>query len=253
MSPDTADRPDRPSPSETPEVDALVFDVFGTVVDWRGTVVREGRRLGRERGVDLDWEGLADRWRQEQREAVRRVAGGERDFRPLEAVNREALDRALDELGAGGLAPRDRERLSDVWRRLDPWPDAAEGLERLRRRHVVSTLSNGNVALLVAVAKHGGLPWDCILSAELARTYKPDPAVYRTAAELLALAPERILMVAAHPYDLGAAAGVGFRTAFVPRPLEGGPGRGPEDEPEPEAEFDLVVEDFLELAHRLGG
>lgn len=233
-------------------IEALTFDVFGTVVDWRTTIVREATAIGQRVGVDADWEAVADRWRDRYRPTLDRVRSGEMPFRPLEELHRVALDEVLEAAGVEGLDPEARSELNRAWRKLEPWPDAVEGLERLRRRFVVATLSNGNVGLLVAIAKHGGLPWDCVLSAQLARTYKPDPAVYRSAAELLGLPPERIMMVASHKYDLHAARDLGFRTAFVARPLEYGPDGTEKVDLEPDPEFDVAADDFRGLARALG-
>ncbi|MDP9375422.1 MAG: haloacid dehalogenase type II [Chloroflexota bacterium] len=235
-------------------VRALAFDVFGTVVDWRGTIIREGAALNREKGLDVDWPRFADAWRGRYRPSMDRVMRGELPWTGLDALHRLALDDLLAEFGVAGLKEADKDRLNRVWHRLDPWPDAVAGLARLKARFILATLSNGNVALLVNMAKRAGLPWDCILSAELARAYKPDPAVYRMAADLLGLRPHEVMMVAAHPDDLRAARAQGLRTAFVPRPLEFGPAPGgsPAPDPTPDSDFDVVAADFLDLARRLG-
>jgi len=242
----------RGGPGPADEVRALLFDVFGTVVDWRSAILRQAPEIGEARGFELDWEELADRWRDRYRPTLRRVIRGEIPFRPLEELQRESLDAVLEELGGTGVEAEARDELNRIWRRLDPWPDAAGGLARLRRKYVLSTLSNGNVGLLVAIARHGELPWDCVLSAQLAGTYKPDPPVYHTAAELLGMAPEEMMLVASHTYDLRAAVELGFRTAFVPRPLEWGPEGRERAEVEPHPSFDVVAGDFVELAERLG-
>lgn len=233
-------------------VHALTFDVFGTVVDWRTSIVDAAKKVGGRAGVTADWEAVADRWRDRYRPTLDRVRSGQIPFRPLEELHRSALDQVLDEAGIEGLDDDDRDELNRAWRSLDPWPDAVEGLTSLSRRFVVSTLSNGNVGLLVAIARHGGLPWDCVLSAQLAGTYKPDPEVYRTAVRLLGLDPQQIMMVASHVYDLRAAASLGFRTAFVSRPLEYGPEGKDRVDLEPGPGIDVVAEDFLELARVLG-
>ena len=234
-----------------PDVRALTFDVFGTVVDWRGSIIREGERLGRPRGLAVDWGRLADAWRAGYAPAMDRVRRGDLPWTKLDALNRMILDDLLPAFALEGrLTPEELAHLNLVWHRLDPWPDAVAGLARLRSRYVVATLSNGNVSLLVDMARHAGLPWDCILSAELAKHYKPDPEVYRMAADLLGLAPEAVMMVAAHTPDLRAARAVGFRTAYVPRPMEFGPGAVVDMTPEPS--FDLVAADFNDLAARLG-
>ncbi|TCJ19694.1 haloacid dehalogenase type II [Rubrobacter taiwanensis] len=230
-------------------VRALAFDVFGTVVDWRSTIIEEGGRLNREKGLDVDWAAFADAWREEYRPSMDRVRRGELPWTKLDDLHRASLEKLLDEFGVEGLNDAEKERLNRVWHRLKPWPDAVEGLKRLRRRYILATLSNGNVALLVNMAKRAGLPWDCVLSAELARRYKPDREVYLMAAELLGLKAGEVGMVAAHAEDLLAARQAGLRTVFVPRPLEFGPG-GAAEAPDPS--FDMVVEDLTDLARRLG-
>ena len=231
-------------------VRALAFDVFGTVVDWRSSIVRKGRELGARKGLDVDWAALADRWRGGYGPAMNRVRRGELPWTKIDDLHRMILDELIPEFGLESLSAAERVELNHVWHRLRPWPDAVAGLTRLRARYVLATLSNGNVALLVNMAKAAGLPWDAVLSAELARAYKPDPVVYRTAADLLGLAPEQVMMVAAHAGDLRASAGVGFRTAYVPRPLEYGPRNGRDLTPDPA--FDLVAADFVDLAAQLG-
>ena len=231
-------------------IEALTFDVFGTVVDWRGTIIREGSRIGAEKGISADWAEFADAWRGGYEPAMRRVRLGERPWEKIDVLHREILDGLLDRLGLSGLTEREKDDLNRVWHRLDPWPEAVDGLERLRSRFVVASLSNGNMALLTNMVKNAGLPWDCVLSAELARQYKPDPSVYLTAADLLGLPPERVMMVAAHAHDLNGAKAAGLRTAFIHRPLEFGPDRTP-DVPPPGA-FDVSATDFLDLAAKLG-
>ena len=239
-----------PLPERVQGVRALTFDVFGTVVDWRSAIIRDGEALGRQRQLAVDWAAFADAWRTGYGPAMRRVRNGELPWTIIDDLHRMILDSLVPRFGLDGLSEADLDHLNRVWHRLDPWPDAIEGLTRLRKRYVLATLSNGNVALLVNMAKRAGLPWDAVLSAELAGTYKPDHRVYARAAELLGLAPEEVMMVAAHPGDLRASAQVGFRTALVPRPLEHGPDNRPDvtsDSP-----FDLVARDFVDLADRLG-
>lgn len=231
-------------------VDVLAFDVFGTVTDWRTSIVREGRLLSRDRSFEVDWEAFADAWRAGYRPALDRVRRGEIAWATVDELHRMILDDLLQEFGISGLPDEAVARFNRVWHRLIPWPDAVAGLNRLRSRYLLATLSNGNVSLLTRMARHAGLPWDCILSAELAGAYKPDPEVYRTAADLLDVPPRRIMMVAAHEEDLRAAARVGFRTAWVPRPLEHGPGG--EEATAPDPGFDVHAPDFLALAERLG-
>jgi len=224
---------------------ALIFDVFGTVVDWRSTIIREGEALGRKKGLDVDWAAFADAWRGRYAPSMDRVRSGEIPWTNLDALHRASLEELLDEFGVESLPEEEKDRFNKVWHRLDPWPDAVEGLTRLKERYVIAPLSNGNVALLVNMAKRAGLPWDLILSAELVRHYKPDPETYLMAPELLDLHPEQVMMVAAHAHDLRAAQENGLRTAYVPRPLEFGPD-GDADEP-PDPSFDLVADDFVEL------
>jgi len=235
-------------------IKALTFDVFGTVVDWRGTIVAEGERLNTEQGLAVDWGRLADAWRARYRPAMDRVMRGELPWTTLDALHRASLEEALAELGVTDLSATQKDELTHVWHRLRPWPDSVAGLLRLRERYVLATLSNGNVRLLVDMARHSGLPWDCILSAELVRAYKPDPRVYQMAVELLAAEPHEVLMVAAHPADLRAAQAQGLRTAYVPRPLEHGTEVGTDAHPDlaPAASFDLVATDFADLARQLG-
>ena len=232
-------------------VEALAFDVFGTVVDWRSSIAVEGARVGAEKGIEgVDWTAFADAWRGGYAPSMDRVRRGELPWTNIDGLHRMILDDLLDGLGIDGLTEGEKDHLNRAWHRLTPWPDAVAGLTRLRERFTIATLSNGNVALLTNMAKNAGLPWDCILSAELARHYKPDPEVYSTAAELLGLPPGRVMMVAAHAFDLKAAQGVGMRAAYVRRPLEFGPDRAPEDmDGEP---FDVFADDFEDLADKLG-
>ncbi|RFU21703.1 haloacid dehalogenase type II [Geodermatophilus marinus] len=228
------------------EVRALVFDVFGTVVDWRGGVAREAARL---LGDAVDPFALADDWRGRYQPSLEEVRSGRRPFAPLDVLHRESLDAVLTAAGSAGTPPAVREELVLAWHRLDPWPDVLPGLARLRRRFVLAPLSNGNVALLVDLARRAGLPWDLVLGAEIAGRYKPDPAVYDSVPRLLAVPPSAVLMVAAHGDDLAAARARGLRTAYVHRPDEFG-GRPVPPAEDPDA--DLSVPSFEELADRLG-
>lgn len=230
-------------------VGALVFDVFGTVVDWRSTIAAEGRMRGARWRVDLDWTAFADAWRAGYAPAIDEVRRGVLPWMNIDALHRRILDRLLAERG---IVVDDAEvaEFNRVWHRLDPWPDAVAGLTRLKARFPIATLSNGNVRLLLDMARHGGLPWDAILSAELFGHYKPDPEVYLGACRLLDLPPGRVLMVAAHPSDLRGARAAGLKTAYVPRALEHGPAAALPSWVE--GEFDLVADDFIDLARRLG-
>src|SRR5438105_7368850 len=216
-----------------PAVRILAFDVFGTVVDWRSGVVAAGSRLASPRGLRVDWGAFADAWREAYSPSMDRVRRGELPWTKLDVLQRQTLDALIPRFGLEALSRAERDELNHAWHRLPPWPDAIEGLTRLRRRFITTTLSNGNMSLLTDMAKNAGLPWDCILSAELVRHYKPDPAVYQSAADLLGLMPAQVLMVAAHQGDLRAAARAGLRTAFVPRPLEWGPRRRLDITPDP--------------------
>jgi 2-haloacid dehalogenase len=228
---------------------ALVFDVFGTVVDWRSTIIREGEALGQEKNIYVDWGAFADAWRSRYAPSMDRVRRGEIPWTKLDDLHRVSLEELLAEFGIEGLSCAEKDHFNRIWHRLDPWPDAVEGLTRLRQRCIIAPLSNGNVALLTNMARRAGLPWDLVLSAELVRHYKPDPETYLMPPLLLDLEPDQVMMVAAHVYDLRSARNNGLRTAYVPRPLEFGP--GVEAEP-PDPAFDLVAGDFIELADRLG-
>jgi 2-haloacid dehalogenase len=229
---------------------AITFDVFGTVVDWRGSIIEEGERVWRRRGLDLDWAAFADAWRALYQPAMERVRASERGFVRLDVLHRENLDRILGEFGHGDFPEEERAELSRVWHRLRPWPDAAPGLARLKSRYIIAPLSNGNIALLVNMARRAGLPWDAILGAEVARQYKPHPDAYLRSAAALDLPPERCMLTAAHNDDLVAAGKLGFRRAFVARPLEHGPGQ--DKDLRAEHEYEIVARDFLDLADRLG-
>ena len=228
---------------------ALVFDVFGTVVDWRGTILREGAAWSAARGVAVDWPAFADAWRAGYQPAMARARRGEIAWTNIDSLHRVILDEIRPRFGLGDLPEAEVAELNLVWHRLAPWPDALAGLRRLKSKFVISTLSNGNIALLVNMAKRARLPWDCVLSAEVFQHYKPDPEVYQGAARLLGFACDEVLMVAAHPGDLVAAQASGLRTAYVPRPLEWG--EGGYREPVGDAVFDIVAADFNDLAARL--
>ena len=230
-------------------VKALTFDVFGTVVDWYSSIVVEGEKFGNTHSIDIDWAQFALKWRAGYGPAMDKVRRGELPWQNIDALHRLILDNLLAEFKIIGLSETHKDHLNRVWHRLKPWPDAVNGLARLRKRYIVATLSNGNIALLTNMAKFAGLPWDCILSAELTQHYKPDPEVYQTAATLLGLSPNEVMMVAAHPGDLRASQAVGFQTALVPRPLEYGPDHVREVAAHAS---DLVAGDFNELADLLG-
>lgn len=234
----------------TQTVQALLFDVFGTVVDWRGSVAAEVAAAARGIGVASDGLALADAWRAAYAPSMDRVRRGEIPWASIDTLHRAVLDALLPAHGLGGLDEAARAQLNRAWHRLAPWPDSVAGLARLKQRFVIGTLSNGNVALLVNMAKSAGLPWDVILSAELFRHYKPDPETYDGACALLGLPPGQVMLVAAHNGDLRAARARGMATGFVARPTEYGPAQA-KDLAAEEA-WDVVAADFLDLARRLG-
>ncbi len=231
------------------KVKALAFDVFGTVVDWRGSIIRELTAFGAARGIEADWARFTDAWRAGYQPAMQRVRSGALPWLKIDALHRLILDELLDEFGVSELSEADIDQLNRVWHRLTPWPDAVPGLTRLKGRYVITTLSNGNFGLLTRLAKHAGLPWDCIISAELFHHYKPDPETYLGTAKLLDITPAELMLVASHPGDLRAARSHGCRTAFVSRPLECGPNEPPAAIAN--GEFDVVSSDFMALADRL--
>ena len=235
-----------------PDVDALVFDVFGTVVDWRSGVIRDGEKLGAKRDVDVDWEAFADAWREEYQPSMDRVRDGEVPWRNLDALHRDSLETLLNRFGIEAFTETDKEWFTGVWHRLDPWPDSIPGLRRLRTEYLVATLSNGHVRLLADMAKRAGIPWDLILSAELSGHYKPAEEAYLRAVDLLDVTSDRVMMVASHEMDLEAASEAGLRTAYVHRPLEWGPSKSGSTNKPPESTAEIVVDDFVDLAGILG-
>jgi 2-haloacid dehalogenase len=232
------------------DVRALVFDVFGTVVDWRSSIIRELEAFGRERRISADWTALADAWRAGYQPSMDRVRKGEIPWTVIDDLHRETLERLLPTFGVRGLSEADKDHLNKAWHRLDPWPDAVTGLTRLKRRYIIGTLSNGNVALLLNMAKHAGLPWDMIFSAEFPRHYKPAPESYRSVPALLRIEPGKVMLVAAHNNDLVAAAREELRTGFVARPTEYRPHQTRDFKAE--HAFDVVARDFVHLAELMG-
>ena len=231
-------------------IKALTFDVFGTVVDFRGSIIRECRKFGNERGLRVNWAKFSDAWRAGYRPAMDRVGRGELPWTKIDDLHRMILDELLVKFRITGLTEEDKVHLNRVWHRLRPWPDTVRGLKRLRKRHIIATLSNGNTALLVNMAKNAGLPWDCIFSAETFHHYKPDPETYLGAAKLLDLEPAQVMMVAAHKHDLRAAASHGLKTAFVRRPHEYGRSKNTDLDADPA--FTINADDFNDLAAQLG-
>lgn len=231
-------------------VKALVFDTFGTVVDWRSSIIEEGTEWGKSKGLKVDWARFADRWRDGYAPAMDKVRNGALPWNKLDDLHRMVLEEILKEFHIDGLTEAEKDHWNRVWHRLKPWPDSVAGLARLKKKYTIAPLSNGNVSLLADMGKHGGLPWDLILSAELARHYKPDRESYLTAVELLTLKPAEVMMVAAHSGDLHAAHSNGLRTGFIYRPNERGQG-GKADKAKP-GEFDVAANDMLDLAAKLG-
>ena len=231
---------------DTKRPTVLAFDVFGTVVDWHGSIVRDMR----ERHPGVDGDAFARAWRAGYQPAMQRVRSGELGWTSIDALHRMILDELLPRFGLAYLDEAARRDLNRVWRRLDPWPDVVAGLARLKTRHVICTLSNGNLGLLANMAKRAALPWDLILSAEVFRAYKPDPAAYLGVAQVFDVAPESVMLVAAHHDDLAAASACGLETAYVERPLEFGAAHV--KDVSPVAANTLHARDFGDLAVQLG-
>lgn len=224
----------------------IVFDVFGTVVDWRSSVISEVQKTADSHGVSIDATAFVDEWKRCYREGMDRVNRGDDPWTNVDVIYRRKLDELLPIYALGRIPEAEKDHLNRAWTRLAPWPDSVEGLLRLKRKYVLSTLSNGNFAWLVDMAKHAGLPWDCVLTAENARRYKPDPAVYRMAIELFGDDPSRVMLAAAHNYDLAHARSHGMLTAFIPRPREYGPGQT--TDLAAEKDWDVVAPDMIALA-----
>jgi 2-haloacid dehalogenase len=231
-------------------VKALVFDTFGTVVDWRGSIIAEGAGWGKSKGLTIDWARFADRWRAGYAPAMDKVRKGELPWTKLDVLHRMTLEDVLKEFGIAGLTEEEKDHWNRVWHRLKPWPDSVAGLARLKKKFTIAPLSNGNVSLLADMGKNAGLPWDLILGAEVARHYKPDREAYLTACELLSLKPEEVMMTAAHRADLEAARSFGLRTGFIHRPNEYGPTRKPDVAKQ--GDFDVVSSDMVDLASKMG-
>lgn len=226
------------------DVEIIAFDVFGTLVDWRSSIAAELASAGSRAGIHADWPVIADAWRSRYRPTLDRLVRGEEPFQPLDALHRMMLEDIVEEHGLQAIGDAERDELVRAWHRLSPWPDTVPGLTTLRERHILTPLSNGGIGLLTRLARAAGIPFDCILSAELAGTYKPDPRVYQLVPTFFDVPPDKVLMVACHPSDLDGAARAGLRTAFIPRPLEWGPAT---TVPPPPA-VDLVADDLIALA-----
>jgi 2-haloacid dehalogenase len=233
-------------------VKALVFDTFGTVVDWRGSIIRDATQWGQGKNLQIDWGKFADQWRAGYAPSMDKVRKGTLPWMKLDDLHRMILEDLLKRYNITGLSEEEKEHWNTVWHRLSGWPDAVEGLTRLKKNFVIATLSNGNVSLLVEMAKFAGLPWDTVFGSDLFHHFKPDREVYLGAVDLLSYKASEVMMVAAHPLDLNAAKALGLKAGYVPRPLEGGPDRTPTP---PTAEtlagFDVVAADFVELATKL--
>ena len=229
---------------------ALAFDVFGTVVDWRSSIIRELEQFSQSHGLQQDWPAFADSWRAGYAPAMDRVRRGDLPWTRIDDLHRMILEELLGAAGITSICVEDVDELNRAWHRLDPWPDSVPGLTRLKEKFTITTLSNGNMSLLTNMAKRAGLPWDCVISAELFHHYKPDPQAYLGCADLLGVPPDRLMLVAAHPGDLRAARDAGLMTAYVDRPLEFGPNR-PAQRVE-DGEFNYTATDFLNLADQLG-
>ncbi len=232
------------------QVQALLFDVFGTVVDWRGSIIEELTRFGAGKGITADWAAFTDDWRGLYQPSMEAVRSGQRAWTILDVLHRESLEKLIAKYGIAGLSEADKDHLNRVWHRLKPWPDVVEGLARLKSRYIIGTLSNGNVGLLTRMAKNAGLPWDVILGAETARAYKPLPQAYLASAALLNLEPAQTMLVAAHNGDLAAASAVGLATAFIARPQEHGPHQSRDFKAE--RDWGVVCASFTELAGAMG-
>ncbi len=235
--------------AEITEVKALVFDVFGTVVDWRTSVIRELETFGTAKGITADWAAFTDDWRALYQPAMEEVRSGRRPWTILDVLHRESLESLLTKYGITGLSEAEKDHVNKAWHRLSPWPDTLPGLRRLKTRYLIGTLSNGNVGLLAWMAKYASLPWDVILGAEVARAYKPLPEAYLRTAAILGLEPRQVMLVAAHNDDLAAAAAQGLATAFVARPTEYGPHQTKDFRAD--RDWDVVADSFTGLADAL--
>ena len=231
-------------------IKALVFDVFGTVVDWRTSIASEAKQCLSKKGYELDWVLFADSWRAKYQPAMEKVRTGGRGFVRLDILHMENLIEVLKDFDIKSVTETELNYLNRAWHRLLPWSDSVPGLLRLKKKFIIGTMSNGNVALMVNMAKNGGLPWDVILGAEPAQAYKPEPETYLTGVDWLNLKPSEVLMCAAHNADLVAAGAQGLKTAFIARPTEYGPNQ--KHDFEAEHDFDYISENMLDLADKLG-
>jgi 2-haloacid dehalogenase len=230
-------------------IKAMVFDTFGTVVDWRASIIRDLSAWGAQEGIAADWTKLADQWRGRYQPQIERVRRGSLPWTNVDELYLEALDELAPELGLSGLSASQRLHVNRVWERLDGWPDAVPGLTALKRRYIIGPLSNGNIALLVNMAKHAGLPWDSIFSCEHFQRYKPHPDTYLGVCRQLRLEPHEVMMCAAHNYDLRAARALGLKTAFIGRPTEYGPAQTADLVAE--EDWDIIATDIEDLSRQM--
>jgi 2-haloacid dehalogenase len=231
-------------------VKAMVFDTFGSVVDWRGSIVRDLTRWGNENGFQADWTLFAEQWRSMYQPSMEACRSGKRGFTVLDVLHRESLDVLIDQYGLNRMTEAQREHVNKVWHRLDGWPDSVGGLARLKSKYIIAPLSNGNISLLTDIAKYTGLPWDLNLSTEVFRCYKPQPESYLGVCHALRLDPSEVMMCAAHNNDLLAAKNCGLKTAFWPRPTEYGPTQT--DNLVATEAWDVVAKDIRDLATQMG-
>lgn len=234
----------------TSTVKAMVFDTFGSVVDWRGSIIRDLSQWGLANGITADWAKLADQWRSLYQPQMEKVRSGEREWTILDVLHRESLDALLPEFGLQSLTENQRQHVNKVWHRLDAWPDSIGGLLRLKSKYIIAPLSNGNISLLTNMAKYAGLPWDLNLSTEVFKCYKPQPQSYLGVCAALQLRPDEVMMCAAHNDDLLAARNAGLKTAFWPRPTEHGSHQ--KTNLQASENWDVVAKDIRDLAHQMG-
>ena len=228
----------------------IVFDTFGTVVDWRGSLIADLSAFGQKRSITADWAALVDAWRASYHPSMDRVRKGEQPWTKLDALHRASLDKLVADFGIKGLTEQDLVHINLGWHRLNGWPDAVPGLTRLKKQFVIGPLSNGNVSLLTYMAKHAGLPWDMVFGSDLFGHFKPDPETYLGVAKLMDLAPDQVMLGAAHNNDLANARKCGLMTAFFPRPTEYGPHQ--KRDYAADQEWDFVAKDIEDLATQLG-
>lgn len=230
---------------------AVLFDVFGTVVDYRESIIREGIKWNRQKGVNINWPSLADDWRSAEQPAINQILNGDKEWKSLDDLHREELDNLASHYDLSCFSEKELRMINQIWHRLEPWGDSVIGLKNLKYHFIISPLSNGNISLLTNMAKNSQLPWDLILSPEFIKSYKPDPAVYEMAYHYLDLRPNEIMMAAAHPSDLQAAAAQGMKTAYIYRPLEHGASNIEASAVAPESNYDYIARDIVDLANQI--